>query len=226
MALLDIQERIKSAALAANRDANSIRLLAVSKTKSCEAIESVYNLGQRDFGENYADELITKAETLKHLLGIKFSFIGQLQSNKIKKLVAHADEIQTIASEKHARYVDRYASELGKSQYPVWIHVNADADSKKFGLPIENVELLATFLQEHCKNLLLQGIMAIPSGQFSDESYRSKKEIPPIYKELQRLAKGIGRGGLSLGMTNDLELAINAGSTCVRVGTAIFGERI
>jgi pyridoxal phosphate enzyme (YggS family) len=150
-------------------------------------------------------------------------FIGQLQSNKIQKLVQHAAEIQTLASEKHARYVDRYAKEFNKLSFPVWIQVNTGAEEQKFGIDLSQVDGLAKFVVEQCPHLCLMGIMAIPSAKFSDQTCQSKP--PKLYEDLVAKASRVGKGLVSLGMSSDLEIAIYAGSHCVRIGTAVFGAR-
>lgn len=224
MAYADVRLQLASLLKQAGRSVDSLRLIAVSKTKSVEQIRSVYAEGQREFGENYVDELLSKAEALKSLPDLHWVFIGQLQSNKIQRLVAAAHEIQTIASEKHARYVERYAQEYQKSAFPVWIHVNAEGEDQKFGVPPSAVATLAKFITSSCPHLELQGIMAIPPNTYNDKN--ATGSTPELYKTLVGLARRTGRGKLSLGMSSDLRLAINAGSDCVRIGTAIFGQRI
>lgn len=223
MTLKAVLERIEFAKKAANRTQDTIRLVAVSKTQSNEAIEQVYLQGQRDFAENYVEELVLKAKYFEEKKDVRWTFIGQLQSNKIQKLVAHADEIQTIASQKHARYVQRYAQEFHKKDFPVWIHVNAADEAQKYGVGVTEAEDLARFIQSECSSLKLQGIMVIPPAEFNDVSYPDK--LPKVYIELGLLAKKIGLGKLSLGMSSDLSMAIRAGSDCVRIGTALFGPR-
>jgi pyridoxal phosphate enzyme (YggS family) len=222
-----IRVRIADAAAVYGRGASEICLIAVSKTHPPEAVLDAYSLGQRTFGENYADELAEKSTALQHLKDIKWVFIGQLQSNKIQKIVKFADEIQSIASEKHARYVQRYAAELGKQHFPVWIVVNAAAEASKQGLSFDELAKLSEFILSHCPNLSLQGIMAIPPAEFSDEVYvgEGKPSPPDLYIKLRKAASRTGLGKLSLGMTGDLQIAIAAGRDCVRIGTAIFGER-
>jgi pyridoxal phosphate enzyme (YggS family) len=223
MGYSDVQHKIANLANQTGRDPNSIRLIAVSKTHPADAVRSIYQMGQRDFGENYVSELLTKAESLKDLSDLKWVFIGQLQTNKIQKLVTVASEIQTIAAEKHARYIERYVSEAGKESYPVWIHANAGDEEQKFGVSLEEGLSIAQFIMNSCPHLELQGLMAIPPASYNDESYGDK--IPDLYQKLIATARAIGKGRLSLGMSNDLRIAIAAGSDCIRIGTAIFGKR-
>ena len=222
-----IQIQISENAKVAGRSPESIRLLAVSKTHDASKIREAYGLGLRDFGENYGDELSTKAVLLGDLSDLRFVFIGQLQSNKIQSIVRHAHEIQSVASEKHARYIERYAGEAGKSNYPVWIVLNAGNEASKQGVTFETLAALAAFINEHCPHLSLQGVMAIPPSTFTDSEWKKSRDqsIPDIYNRLRLAANQTGLGKLSLGMSGDLALAIAAGSDCVRIGTAIFGQR-
>jgi pyridoxal phosphate enzyme (YggS family) len=222
-----IRQKIATYCAEAGRPSSAIRLIAVSKTFDAENIRQAYDCGLRDFGENYADELLDKYEKLQDLKNIRWVFIGQLQSNKIQKIVRAADEIQSIASEKHARYVERYAKEFGKKSLPVWIVVNAGDEDSKQGVTIADLSILADFITKSCPHLNLQGIMAIPQAQYSDPKSLPRGEmiVPELYSSLRKAALNVGLGRLSLGMSNDLCLAISAGTDCVRIGSAIFGER-
>ena len=222
MSLADVQKQILECSSSCGRSAAEVRLIAVSKTKPPEAIEQAYALGQRDFGENYADELLEKAQQLVHLKDLRWVYIGQLQSNKINRIVAHAHEIQTVASEKHARYINRYAEEYGKWQFPIFICVNAGDEAQKQGVTLADLDRLAHFINKECPNLSLQGIMAIPPAKYADSAFA---DVPDLYKSLRQKARTVGKGKLSLGMSGDLRLAIHAGSDCILIGTAIFGSR-
>jgi pyridoxal phosphate enzyme (YggS family) len=225
--LFAVRQQLAEAVAAAGRPKESVELLAVSKTHSSKKIIDAYNSGQRSFGENYADELIEKSEELAAFKDLRFVFIGQLQSNKIQKVVKHAAEIQSVATEKHSRYIERYAQELGKEHYPVWSVVNAGDESSKQGTTFGDLPQLSTFIQTHCPHLSLQGIMAIPPQEYSDEMWLKQvsNKVPELYQQLAEMAKKTGAGKLSLGMSGDLRLAVAAGSHCVRIGTAIFGAR-
>jgi pyridoxal phosphate enzyme (YggS family) len=224
--LSGIQSQIQHYLITSDRTASPVRLIAVSKTQPAAMIREAFGLGLRDFGENYADELVEKAEALQDLGAIRWIFIGQLQSNKIQKIVRHAHEIQSVASEKHARYIERYVAENSGDRYPVWIAVNAGDEGTKQGVSFDQLPDLANFMMSHCPHLELQGIMAIPPSSYSDEAWkRSGGDIPELYRRLKSSATQTGKGKLSLGMTADLGLAIHAGSDCVRIGTALFGPR-
>jgi PLP dependent protein len=223
----DIQSQITRATLDAKRPVGCVRLLAVSKKQSAQAVSEAHAAGLCEFAENYADELCEKAEALKAQKNIRWVFIGQLQSNKIAKIVRSAHEIQSISSEKHARLIDRHVADLNLSAYPVWIVVNAAAEASKQGVSLGQLAQLAQFIVDHCPHLILQGIMAIPPQSYSDEAWAQAlhHSLPPLYSDLRKAANGTGAGRLSLGMTGDLALSIAAGSDCVRIGTAIFGAR-
>ena len=196
-------------------------LIAVSKTQSESAVRAVFALGQTLFGENYAQELADKAEGLKDL-AIYWIYIGHIQSNKIRKIVTYASEIQTVASFDHAKQIARQAAELGKSPFPIYLEVNAGDEESKSGVSREAVIPLAKRIENELPELTLKGLMAIPPEAFSDASF---SEVPTLYRELRNLADQIGEGKLSLGMSNDLRIALEAGSDFVRVGTALFGRR-
>lgn len=221
------KQNIDACAAKADRTPSSIRLIAVSKTFDAQLIREAYGCGLREFGENYADELIDKSAQLTDLADIRWIFIGQLQSNKIQKIMRVADEIQSIATEKHARYIQRYAQENSKSEFPVWISVNAGDESTKQGISFRDLPQLALFIANNCPNLELQGVMAIPPATFSDKIWLTpgSEQIPELYQKLRQVASSTGLGKLSLGMSADLSLAIKAGTDCVRIGSAIFGAR-
>jgi len=200
-----------------------VRLIAVSKGQGTAQIAHLHALGQREFGENYLDELTTKTSTLA-ASDIRWVFIGKLQSNKIQRIVQLAAEIQSIASVKHARYVARYAAEFGKVPYPVFVEVNLEGEASKGGIPVKEAETVCREIAASHPELDVRGLMCIPPAQYSDESARGT--VPDAYCELAAIARRCGRGELSLGMSGDLDIALAAGSTCVRIGRALFGERV
>jgi pyridoxal phosphate enzyme (YggS family) len=219
-----VEQRIKSACQEHQCNKNP-RMIAVSKGQNLEKIRYLSSLGVKDFGENYLDEMTKKACALQaDHQDIRWIFIGTLQSNKIKKIVQIADEIQTVASMKHAGLIQRYAEEFNKTPYPVYIAVNAADEKTKSGVCLAEVESLAQKITNSCPNLALQGIMAIPPKKLA-----TLKEQPSagheLYRELSCLAKSVGKGLLSLGMSADLEKAVAAGATTLRIGTALFGKR-
>jgi PLP dependent protein len=219
--LNDVRDAISRAEKSAGREIGSVRLLAVSKGHPVSAIKEMYELGINEFGENYAQEMFSKADELSNL-EIKFVYIGHLQSNKIQKIVQTASEIQTVSSFKHARYIARYAKEFNKAPFPIYLAVNAADESQKSGVKISDVPLLAKQIESELPELKLEGILSVPPKEFQDADYQ---DLPIVYKELAGLAKTVGAQKLSLGMSSDLKLSIRTGSTCVRIGTALFGKR-
>lgn len=199
----------------------SAELIAVSKLQPIEKIIELHALGQHKFGENYAKELSEKAEALKGL-DIYWVFIGHIQANKIRKIVTYAREIQTVASFSHAKQIARHANDLGKTPFPIMLEVNAADEASKSGASLSEVKSLAAQIAQELPELKLRGLMAIPPDSFSDSNNSS---VPPLYRELRALADQIGDGLLSLGMSNDLLIALEAGSDMVRIGTAVFGSR-
>ena len=199
----------------------SAELIAVSKLQPITKIVEVHALGQQKFGENYAQELSEKAEALKDL-DIYWVFIGHIQSNKIRKIVTYAREIQTVASLSHAKQIARHAKELGKTPFPIMLEVNAGDEASKSGVSMGAIKALADQIAAELPELQIRGLMAIPPDSFSDSNYAS---VPPLYRELRALADTVGLGLLSLGMSSDLSIALDAGSDMVRIGTAVFGSR-
>lgn len=217
-----LDKRIRQASDNAGRSQEQIRLIAVSKRHSAKQVRAAYQAGLKDFGENYAQELSQKQAEL-HDLPLRWVFLGQLQSNKIKRLVRDADEIMSIASFRHACLIDQYVRESGKSPFPVWICVNSASEKNKGGVSFEEAPQLAERIRAELENLDLMGVMAIPPHELSAAS--SAREVPELYRRLRKLADSTGRGLLSLGMSKDLEAAICAGSDVIRIGRDLFGER-
>ncbi|NRA44364.1 MAG: YggS family pyridoxal phosphate-dependent enzyme [Oligoflexales bacterium] len=216
-------KRIVEAASKHSRDPSRIRLMAVSKFHPAGKVADLAALGQTYFGENYAQELIDKSVELS-ALPITWSFIGQLQSNKIKKIVLHADEIQSVAKLKDAQLIERYVCEKECDHYPIYLCINAADEPQKRGASMQEARELAAQIEDQCPHLTLKGVMAIPPPLASLEIC-PETQIPHLYSRLRKLADSVGQGLLSLGMSQDLEAAIAAGSDIVRLGTALFGER-
>lgn len=216
-------KKIAESANQCSRDPAQIRLMAVSKFHPVEKISKLANLGQTYFGENYAQELVEKVGQISES-PITWSFIGQLQSNKIKKIVFHANEIQSIAKLKDAQLINRYVCEKECLQYPVFICINAANEAQKRGASLEEALDLANEIEHQCPHLSLKGVMAIPPP-LSSLNIAPSSKIPDLYIQLRKLANRVGQGQLSLGMSQDLATAIAAGSDIVRLGTALFGER-
>ena len=217
------------AAIAATAQAakppHAVRLLAVSKGQSAAALRDLYALGQRQFGENYAQEMLLKAAALSDLTDVELIFIGRIQSNKIPAIVRVAAAVQSLASERHARLLAAAVASVGKRPYPVHLLINAGDEASKDGLSGEAAQGLARTIAAELPELRLRGVMAIPPPLSQLQLGDDGSGIPRLFRQLRLLADSIGEGDLSLGMSADLQPAILAGSNCVRVGTALFGER-
>jgi pyridoxal phosphate enzyme (YggS family) len=220
--LAAVSARIERAALAAGRDPSSVRLVAVSKTKGPEAVREAFAAGQRAFGENYAQELAAKAEALADLDGIEWHFIGHLQSNKAKIVARHADVVHTVDSASLARELGRRAAgEQRAAPLPVLIEVNVAREPQKAGAaPSEIDEVIQAVRAQG--SLALRGLMTMPPQGDALAARRCFETLA----SLRNLHGGVAAlPELSMGMSDDLEVAIACGATLVRVGTAIFGPR-
>lgn len=213
-----VRARITAAARRCGRDPSAVRLVAVSKTKDAASIRLAYAAGQRDFGENYAQELGKKAAELEALSDLRWHFIGHLQRNKAK-LVA------PIASVVHTVDTGRLAEELGKRSLEslhVLVEVNVAGEAQKSGCRPDELAAVLEVIEKQPR-LRLMGLMTVPP--MSEDPAASRR----FFDELARLRDAHGGPArlpdLSMGMSHDLEEAIFAGATIVRVGTAIFGAR-
>ena len=211
--LADVRRRIARAAESIRRDPADILLLAVTKVFPASVIEEAYALGMRDFGENYVQEFEGKAPAVQHLDFARFHLIGHLQSNKSKRAAELFQTIQTVDSPKLARRLNESGRALD-----VMLEVKLSGEEAKSGAaPAELPELIAAVRE--CANLRLLGLMTMPPWSDDPEAAR------PYFRRLRELADRHELRGLSMGMSHDLEAAIEEGSTCVRVGTALFGKR-
>jgi pyridoxal phosphate enzyme (YggS family) len=220
-ALEEVRARIERACDAAGRDPSSVRLVAVSKTKGADAIREAYAAGQRAFGENYAQELEGKAQALADLPDLEWHFIGHLQTNKAKVVARTAHVVHAVDSLSLAKELGRRVIAAGRGPLPVLLEVNIAAEPQKHGCPPERVGELITAVRAE-SGLVLHGFMAIPPAGDLETARR-------VFTDLASLRTQYGGEkalpDLSMGMTHDLEPAIAAGATIVRVGTAIFGAR-
>ena len=223
--LFQVKERIAQAAARANRNLQQIRLLAVSKTKPVEAVMAAHAAGQRCFGESYAQEAAIKIDALRQqpeYCDIEWHFIGPLQSNKSKLVAERFDWVQSVDRDK---LIDRLNNQRPASMAPlnICLQINISGESSKSGTSEQEIFRLAE-LVSHSERLVLRGVMAIPEHT-SDENVLATQmaRMQTLFTELARQYPTVDT--LSMGMTEDLELAIAHGSTMVRVGTAIFGAR-
>jgi pyridoxal phosphate enzyme (YggS family) len=216
-----VRQRIARACADAGRDVNEVTLLAVAKTFGPQAVREAFSGGQQAFGENYIQEAVDKIGMLADL-PLHWHCIGPLQSNKTRWVAAHFDWAHTIDRLKIAQ---RLSQQRRDDQAPlqVCIQVNIDGGASKAGVPPEAVPALAQEVAQ-LPRLTLRGLMTIPEPA---PDFAAQKAVHLRARALfDRLrAEGLALDTLSMGMTADLEAAIAAGSTMVRIGTAIFGSR-
>jgi pyridoxal phosphate enzyme (YggS family) len=217
-ALAAVRQRIAAACARAGRAPDSARLLAASKFQSSAAIRAAYRAGQREFGENYVQELVRKADELSDLRDLRWHLIGHLQRNKVKDVVRVGCAVQTIDSVKLAEALAARARADGRTS-EVWLQVNISEEPQKAGVSVAELSQLTAAVRAQ-PALALIGLMAIPKPSEDEAEQRA------AFARMRELAKQHGVDQLSMGMSDDLELAIEAGATLVRVGTAIFGERV
>lgn len=214
MALLDrwdaVRERMARAAQRAGRKPEEITLLAVTKVFPVETLLEAYSLGMREFGENYVQEFERKFPFVSGCEGARFHLIGHLQSNKARKAAEMFQVIQTVDSAKLARRLEL--------PLEVMIEVKLSEEESKHGAAPEDLGALIDAIRALPK-LRLLGLMTIPPWSEDAEVAR------PYFRRLRGLAEQHGLTQLSMGMSHDLEVAIEEGSTMVRVGTALFGSR-
>ncbi|MBL4631668.1 MAG: YggS family pyridoxal phosphate-dependent enzyme [Paraglaciecola sp.] len=219
--LKSVQITVEQSTVDAHRPSNSVKLLAVSKTKPVSNIVHAYESGQRLFGENYVQEGIEKIQALQKLEGIEWHFIGPLQSNKTRLVAEHFDWVQTIDRLKIAQRLSKQVG-LGKT-LNVCIQLNIDDDKNKAGIKADELNDLAKAIAG-LPNLTLRGLMTIPKvNQSLAEQTASFALMATLFERLKTQYSSVDT--LSMGMSGDMQTAINNGSTMVRVGTAIFGSR-
>jgi pyridoxal phosphate enzyme (YggS family) len=222
-----IQSRIAAAAARAGRKPDDVQLMAVSKTFPGPAIAEAHAAGLRLFGENRVQEFAGKSWDVKNLPGIQFHLIGHLQSNKAPRAVELFDGIDSVDSLKLAEKLNAMAGRMRK-RLPVLLEINIGGEEQKAGLAPDSPELerlLAT--APKLAALDIRGLMALPPHTDDPEGAR------PYFRRLRALRDairarnlpGVAMDTLSMGMSHDFEVATEEGSTCVRLGTAIFGER-
>jgi PLP dependent protein len=210
-----VESRIAAAAARAGRQRPGIQLVAVTKKFPATAIQEAYALGLRDFGENYVQEFEAKRQELTDCPGARYHFIGHLQSNKTKKAAEIFDVIHTVDSAKIATRLD---AETGEAGIEVLIEVKLSTEPAKAGAAPGEVPALVEAIRG-CPHLRLLGLMTMPP--WSDDAEKSR----PYFARLRELAGQNSLQHLSMGMSHDLEVAIEEGATMVRVGTALFGPR-
>ncbi|MBT1075200.1 YggS family pyridoxal phosphate-dependent enzyme [Geobacter grbiciae] len=221
--LIHLQERIAVAARRAGRDPESVRLVAVSKTKPAEAVEDAARAGQRLFGENYVQEFTAKAGEVRE--PVEWHFIGALQSNKVRQIAGLVTMIHSVDRLSLAQEIERQWAKLDTT-CDVLIQVNIAGEATKSGTTAGE---LLTLVREVAllPHLRVRGLMTMPP--FFDDPEGAR----PYFRELKRLAGVVAAAGipgvvmdeLSMGMSGDFEAAVEEGATLVRIGTSLFGER-
>jgi pyridoxal phosphate enzyme (YggS family) len=212
--LEEVEERIETAARRAGRERSDITLIAVTKKFGADVIREAYEAGLRCFGENYVQEFETKHPALADLKDAEFHLIGHLQSNKARVAAELFKVIETVDSEKLARRLDQAGKPL-----EVMIEVKLSEEESKAGAAEEALPKLIEAIGG-CANLRLSGLMTMPPWNSDPEVTR------PYFRRLAALARDYGLKKLSMGMSHDLEAAIEEGATHIRVGTALFGPRM
>lgn len=225
--LARIQERISAAAKRSGRNPSEIQLMAVSKTQPAEKIREAYAAGQRLFGENRVQEFAAKAAGLSDLRDIEWHLIGHLQTNKAARSAELFSAVDSLDSPRLAERLNAAANSLGK-KLRVLIEVNIGGESAKSGVAPESAEFGELLLAaQRLDSLVFRGLMTVPPFTENPEGAR------PYFRRLSELRNtisarrlpAISMDELSMGMSHDFEVAIEEGSTCVRVGMAIFGAR-
>jgi pyridoxal phosphate enzyme (YggS family) len=222
-----VRERITSAAGRAGRDPKEITLMGVSKTFPVERIREAYAAGLRMFGENRVQEFADKAGSLHDLADVEWHLIGHLQSNKAAKATELFGAVDSVDSVRLAEKLNGAAEKAGKT-LPILIEINVGGEAEKSGVAPASQELEQVLLAApRWGNLNVRGLMTVPPYSEVPEGAR------PFFRQLREIRDRIASRRLpaveidvlSMGMSHDFEVAIEVGSTCVRVGTAIFGER-
>jgi pyridoxal phosphate enzyme (YggS family) len=225
--IASIRERIAAAARRAERNPGEIALMAVSKTQPPQRIREAYEAGLRLFGENRVQEFASKAAALQNLQAAEWHMIGHLQSNKAGKTVELFRAVDSVDSLKLAEKLDAAARQLGK-RLSVLIEINVGGEAAKSGAAPDSEEIEKLLLAApRLEGLHFRGLMTVPP--FTDDPHAARPHFRKL-RELRdtiaaRKLPDVSMDFLSMGMSHDFEVAIEEGSTCVRVGTSIFGER-
>lgn len=224
--LAEIRERIAQAALRSGRKLDAVALMAVSKTHPASAILDAIAAGQRLFGENRVQEFADKHdEVVAASSGGKFHLIGHLQSNKAARAAELFDSVDSVDSLKLAERLNEAAARLDR-RLEVMIEINVGGEEAKSGLDPKSDELLALVdAQARLRSLVMRGFMTVPPFTEDPEGARHYFSQLRELRDRLRVRSGLALAELSMGMSHDFEVAIEEGSTCVRVGTAIFGAR-
>ena len=221
--LADVRDRIARAAGRAGRDPASIRLIAISKTFPADYVRAVADAGQIDFGENKVQDGLLRMEQIADL-DLRWHLVGHLQSNKAARAVTLFEAIHSVDSVALAQRVARLAADSGRAPYRVYLQVNVDADPAKEGFDPEDATRHAAELGA-MTGLRIEGLMTV--GRLTDNAEAAR----PTFRVLRDLSERLRTDeprigpGLSMGMSDDFEVAVEEGATIVRLGRVLFGER-
>ncbi|HEY8563710.1 MAG TPA: YggS family pyridoxal phosphate-dependent enzyme [Pyrinomonadaceae bacterium] len=216
--LAKIRAQIARAAEKASRNAEEIKLVAVSKTHGAEAVREAIGAGARAFGENKVQEAERKIEQVGREKA-EWHLIGHLQSNKARKAVRLFDVIHSVDSIELAERLERICEEEKRAELSVFVQVDLAKESTKNGIEEKDLPRLAEFLRG-CRHLKFDGLMSLPPY------FEDVERVRPFFRRLREIRELVcPGGGLSMGMSHDFAAAIEEGATVVRVGTAIFGAR-
>jgi len=207
-------DRISSAAARTRRDPASIRLIAVTKTVSTDRIRVAVESGITELGENRLQDAVDKRNALRDFT-VVWHFIGHLQTNKARKVTENFDWIHSVDRIDLAQKLNQYAV----PKYPILVEVELGNEETKSGVSEDNLHPLVEALRK-CANLDIRGFMAIPP--YFDDAEKTR----PFFARLRAISERFGLPELSMGMSHDFEVAIEEGATMIRVGTALFGERV
>lgn len=215
-------DRLEQACNQACRPRSEVSLLAVSKTKPAGMVETIYQQGQRSFGENYLQDAIEKIEALQHLTDIEWHFIGPIQSNKTRPIATHFQWVETVCRDKVAqRLNDQRPTDMPALN--VLLQINISGEEQKAGIEPTDIDVLARLVHE-LPNLNLRGLMCIPENTSDEQALMNQfEQMKSLFRQLQQQYSSVDT--LSMGMSADMTLAVKHGSTEVRIGTDIFGAR-
>lgn len=224
--LKKVEENIEAACKRAGRDRSEVTLIAVSKTKPVEMLQTIYDLGIREFGENKVQEMCDKIEVLPK--DIRWHMIGHLQRNKVKYIAEYVTMIHAVDTYELAQTIEKEAVKHSR-RIPILIEVNVAEEDTKFGVSCEEAPELVKKIAETLPHIIVSGLMT--SAPF----VQNPEDNRPVFRKLRQLSVDINNENtdnenvemktLSMGMTNDYIIAVEEGATLVRVGTAIFGAR-
>jgi len=218
-----VRQRIAAGCELVGRQADEVAMLAVSKYSTVDAIRAAIALGHRAFGESRVQDLVAKSKALASEAGLQWHLIGSLQTNKVRDVVK-VENLALIHSLDREKLADQLQRELlsADKHIDVLLQVNATAEDSKHGCPPDRLPTLLDHVQAHCGRLRVQGLMAM--GPLHGAA-RPVFDRVVAMRESARQQSGLALATLSIGMSGDIEDAIAAGSTMVRVGTALFGPR-